>query len=98
MLFLKNPQFLRFQYLILVKPICKIIWSPEEDNALNDAVEALEKGKWYDISRHIFVNSNYTMFKSPKHCRERWLNHLDDQKKRGNWSPDEDLAIFKFVA
>lgn len=47
MLFLKNPQFLRFQYLNLVKPQGKITWSPEEDNILNEAVEAMEKGKWY---------------------------------------------------
>ena len=38
------------------------------------------------------------MFKSPKHCRERWLNHLDDKKKKGNWTPEEDLVIFRFVA
>lgn len=38
------------------------------------------------------------MFKSPKHCRERWLNHLDDKKKHGNWTPEEDLSIFKYVA
>lgn len=98
MLFDKNPQFLRFQYLNLIKPLAKITWSLEEDNLLTQAVEAIEKGKWYEVSRHIFVSTSYTIFKSPKHCRERWLNHLDENKKRGNWTPNEDLEIFKFVA
>ena len=37
------------------------------------------------------------MFKCSKHCRERWLNHLDEKKKHGNWTPQEDLVIFNFV-
>lgn len=97
MLFFKNPHFLRFQYLNLVKPQGKITWTIEEDSILNEAVETLEKGKWYEVSRYIFIKTNYSIFKSPKHCRERWLNHLDDHKKRGNWTPEEDLMIFKFV-
>ena len=37
------------------------------------------------------------IFKSAKHCRERWLNHLDNKKVHGLWSPLEDYKIFKFV-
>lgn len=49
------------------------------------------------MAKSLFYNSDCTIFKSPKHCRERWLNHLDDKKKRGLWTPQEDLKIFKFV-
>ena len=28
-----------------------------------------------------------------KQCRERWLNHLGDGIKKGQWSEDEDRLI-----
>lgn len=59
---------------------------------------ASEQGKWNEVSKYFFYTSNYELFKSPRHCRERWLNHLDDKKKHGNWTLEEDLSIFKFVA
>lgn len=62
------------------------------------AVGEEEGGKWNEVAKNIFFNSGFKFFKSPKHCRERWLNHLDSNKKRGEWTAQEDLAIFKFVA
>lgn len=45
----------------------------------------------------MFYISNRTIFRSPKHCRERWLNHLDINKKHGDWTHKEDLIIFRYV-
>lgn len=45
----------------------------------------------------MFYISNRTVFRSPKHCRERWLNHLDNNKRHGNWTANEDFVIFKYV-
>ena len=28
-----------------------------------------------------------------KHCRERWLNHLDPNLKKCEWTPEEDQTI-----
>jgi hypothetical protein len=81
----------------MIKLQGKIAWTPEEDEELVKAVHQEESGKWNEVAKHIFYNSDFKIFKSPKHCRERWLNHLDDKKKRGEWLPQEDLSIFKFV-
>lgn len=50
------------------------------------------------MAKYLFFKSNFQLFKSPKHCRERWLNHLDDKKKHGQWTLEEDLIIFNFVS
>ena len=81
----------------MIKLQGKIHWNQEEDNLLLQAVQQEENGRWNEVAKRIFYNSNFKIFKSPKNCRERWLNHLDNKKKRGEWSPAEDLSIFKFV-
>ena len=45
----------------------------------------------------MFYQSSGTIFKSPKHCRERWLNHLDGRKIHGKWTDREDALIFQYV-
>lgn len=81
----------------MIKLQKKIAWTEEEDQQLIKAVKQEDSGKWNEVAKHIFYNSEFKIFKSPKHCRERWLNHLDDKKKRGEWTPQEDLSIFKYV-
>jgi hypothetical protein len=41
--------------------------------------------KWNEVSRGMFMKTNKAVFVSPKSCRERWLNHLDNTKIKGNW-------------
>jgi hypothetical protein len=81
----------------MIKPNQKIAWTAEEDDRLMQAVQEEENWRWNEVAKSLFYNSDCTIFKSPKHCRERWLNHLDDKKKRGLWTSQEDLKIFKFV-
>lgn len=81
----------------MIKLQKKIAWTEEEDQQLIKAVKQEDSGKWNEVAKHIFYYSEFKIFKSPKHCRERWLNHLDDKKKRGEWTPQEDLSIFKYV-
>ena len=64
---------------------------------LRSAVVKQGSGRWNEISKQVFFESERAIFKSPKHCRERWLNHLDDSKKKGNWSVEEDLRILSYV-
>ena len=45
----------------------------------------------------MFYQSEGMIFKSPKHCRERWLNHLDTSKIHGKWTDKEDVLIFEYV-
>jgi hypothetical protein len=51
--------------------------------------------KWNFIAKELFVKSNKKFFKTPKQCRERWLNHLDPTKKKGEWTLQEDLVILR---
>lgn len=46
----------------------------------------------------MFFTTKGRLFKSPKHCRERWLNHLDTKKMRGDWKLEEDVAIVTYVS
>lgn len=36
-------------------------------------------------------------FISSKNCRERWQNHLDKTKIKGNWTEEEDRTIVLYV-
>lgn len=36
-----------------------------------------ELGEWNEIAKELFFSQKSTQFKSPKHCRERWNNHLN---------------------
>ena len=41
--------------------------------------------------------SNKIYFRTAKQCREHWNNHLDPNKIKGNWTPEEFLLMFKMV-
>ena len=49
------------------------------------------------MARSLFEQSNKQYFRSGKQCREQWLNHLDPEKKRGEWDPSEDALIVSFI-
>lgn len=36
-----------------------------------------EHGEWNEIAKELFFSQKSTQFKNPKHCRERWNNHLN---------------------
>ena len=40
-------------------------------------------GKWADISRCIFFESEGEYYKTPKQCREHWFNHMKKTIKHG---------------
>jgi hypothetical protein len=65
-------------------------WTDREDDLLRDVVAAntLRNGqiKWAAIAPHIPSRNS-------KQCRERWLNHLHPDIKKGAWSAEEE-AIF----
>lgn len=58
------------------------------------------------MARKLFELSEKTFFRTGKQCRERWLNHLDPQKKQyclllymcsGDWEADEDRKIADYI-
>eukprot|EP00934_Nitzschia_sp_Nitz4_P008988 Nitzschia sp. Nitz4//scaffold35_size145790//76406//77245//NITZ4_003031-RA/size145790-processed-gene-0.202-mRNA-1//1//CDS//3329549127//8978//frame0 len=69
-------------------------WSKKEDDHLNVLVKWQPHSRivWTDIAREL--NQRLNTSRSGKQCRERWLNHLRPNIKKGDWSPREESMIF----
>jgi hypothetical protein len=73
---------------ILQPGLTKGPWSIEEDRKLMQWVKKEGPNKWTSCAEYINGRSG-------KQCRERWLNTLNPDVKKGNWEPEEDYMIFK---
>lgn len=60
-------------------------WTPEEDAILRDK-RALYGRKWAKIASHLPGRQG-------KQCRERYVNHLDPNLKKGEWTDDEEAIL-----
>eukprot|EP00559_Dactyliosolen_fragilissimus_P000594 CAMPEP_0184865704 /NCGR_PEP_ID=MMETSP0580-20130426/18807_1 /TAXON_ID=1118495 /ORGANISM="Dactyliosolen fragilissimus" /LENGTH=554 /DNA_ID=CAMNT_0027364999 /DNA_START=116 /DNA_END=1780 /DNA_ORIENTATION=- len=60
-------------------------WTVEEDNILRDK-RALYGRKWAKIAAHLPGRQG-------KQCRERYVNHLDPDLKKGEWTDDEEAIL-----
>ena len=56
-----------------------------------------EKNKWNEIAKVMFTRSRKKFFRTPKQCREQWINHLDPSKVRSEWTTFEDYEMIKAV-
>lgn len=45
----------------------------------------------------MFIRSQKRYFRTPKQCREQWINHLDPSKIKSEWTPLEDYEMIKTV-
>ena len=68
----KDPNFLKYQALVLSKSEDKYHWSEKDDENLRGIVDRKEKGEWTEISKEIFLESETRNFISPKQCKSRW--------------------------
>ena len=62
-------------------------WSSTEDKILLDWVDKYGPTKWTECSKLIRGRCG-------KQCRERWVNILNPEVKKGNWSNYEQEEIF----
>ena len=60
-------------------------WTPEEDQILREK-RALYGRKWAKIAAHLPGRQG-------KQCRERFVNHLDPELKKGEWTDDEEAIL-----
>ena len=67
--------------------IAKCKWTSEEDNRLRQLVGDAPK-KWNTIAISLPGRTG-------KQCRERWLNHLRPDIRKGNWTEQEDRIILR---
>ncbi|KAL4445148.1 hypothetical protein ABPG74_021961 [Tetrahymena malaccensis] len=73
----------------ILKPgLVKGPWTAEEDEKLIYWVQQYGPYKWSQCSELITGRSG-------KQCRERWFNNLNPNVKKGNWTQEEDNAIFR---
>lgn len=60
-------------------------WTPEEDAVLREK-RMLYGRKWAKIASHLPGRQG-------KQCRERFVNHLDVELKKGEWTDDEEAIL-----
>jgi len=65
-------------------------WELEEDKILVLSVKAYAPKKWVSLQAHIPGRTDVQ-------CRERWVNILDPQLNKGNWTKDEDTMLLEAV-
>jgi len=71
-------------------------WSPEEDELLQKLVSQYgTERQWKKISEKINSTFKSGTFRHSRQCRERWINYVDPQVKRGKWTFEEDLELMK---
>jgi hypothetical protein len=63
----------------------KDVWSPEEDQILLQIIQKKKKikdsYKWTEIAKDLNNTLNKNVIRLGKHCRERWFNHIDPNRK-----------------
>lgn len=60
-------------------------WTVEEDNILREK-RSLYGRKWAKIAAHLPGRQG-------KQCRERYVNHLDPELKKGEWTDEEEAVL-----
>jgi transcription initiation factor IIE alpha subunit len=55
------------------------------------------RNKWNSIARELYILSEKKFIKTPKQCRERWLNYLDPSKVHSPWAFQEDLILLSSI-
>ena len=60
-------------------------WTPEEDEILREK-RAIYGRKWAKIAAHLPGRQG-------KQCRERYVNHLNPELKKGEWTDDEEAIL-----
>jgi Myb-like DNA-binding domain len=60
-------------------------WTPNEDEILKEKT-LLYGHKWAQIATHLPGRQG-------KQCRERYMNHLDHNLRKGEWADEEDLVL-----
>lgn len=63
-------------------PFINLLWQ------LTELVRNYGTINWPLISKHM-------MWRTSKQCRDRWQNHLDPQIKKGAWTTEEELIVYK---
>ncbi|XP_010513540.1 PREDICTED: transcription factor MYB114-like [Camelina sativa] len=70
------------------KGLKKGAWTPEEDSLLRQCIDKYGEGKWHQVPLRAGLN------RCRKSCRLRWVNYLNPNINRGEFTSDEiDLLL-----
>ncbi|GLJ38279.1 hypothetical protein SUGI_0779310 [Cryptomeria japonica] len=69
------------------KEVKKGAWTEEEDEKLIEYIQKYGHGKWHKLAKHA------GLMRCGKSCRLRWINYLQPNMKRGNFSEEEEQTI-----
>ncbi|XP_065636775.1 transcription factor WER [Quercus suber] len=64
-------------------------WSVEEDNKLRSYIQRFGHWNWRELPKFAGLS------RCGKSCRLRWMNYLQPNVKRGNYTEEEELMIIK---
>jgi len=85
----RSPLQCLHRWTKILKPgMIKGPWTLEEDQKLVEWVRVYGANKWSMAARMILGRNG-------KQCRERWINHLNPEIKKGNWTEAEDEKIYQ---
>lgn len=85
----RNPQQLSDRWNKVLNPnIKRGSWKPEEDKTIFDWVQEHGADEWSALAKKLPGRIG-------KQCRERWINVLDPNIKRGQWTEDEDNLLIQ---
>ncbi|KAB1218408.1 Transcription factor MYB86 [Morella rubra] len=65
------------------------LWSPEEDEKLINYISTYGHGCWSSVPKLAGLQ------RCGKSCRQRWINYLRPDIKRGNFSPEEAALVIE---
>ena len=66
----------------------KRLWSADEDAKLTALVEKYNARNWSELAVWMTPRTG-------KQCRERWVNHLNSNVKKGDWTEEEDRTLIQ---
>ena len=66
-------------------------WDESEDERLSNWVAKNGASNWARCAKKVKTRTG-------KQCREHWINKFNENIKKGNWTPEEDLLILKFYS
>jgi myb proto-oncogene protein len=84
----KTHKQCHLRYLSINPSIKKGLWESAEDQKLLEGI-SLYGRKWSKVAKVCFSN------RTPKQIRERYINYLDPEVKKGKFSLDEEIRILE---
>ena len=67
-------------------------WTKEEDEVLIQSIQTYGVGHWAAVAQALREQTGIQ--RSTKQCRNRWMNTLDPNVNKQEWTPEEEQMIY----